>query len=171
MVAQNTDRLQDASTILHDSATAITADTLCLVGGSAANGILDIGGLTNAGIVGSGTTSADACFDVSVDVTAMDVASTDEGYVVRVIGSNSSTFASGVALLGSIELGTVNATTGIGSAVGGVDTAKGVGRHILTVRNRVGSTVYRYARAIVETAGTTPSITFGSIFISKVHVA
>lgn len=170
MVAQNTDRLQDVSLILHDSATAITADTLCLVGGSAPAGILDIGGLTSAGAI-TGTTSADACVDIAIDVTAIDVSSTDEGYRIRILGSNSQTFASGVALLGTLELGSTNATTGIGSGVGGLDTAKGVGRHILTVRNRVGSTVYRYARAIVETAGTTPSITVPSIYISKVHVA
>ena len=170
MVAQNTDRLQDASTLLHDSAVAITADGLCTVGGAAANGILDIGGLTSAGMI-TGTTSADAVFDVAFDVTAVVVNDNDEGYKFQIIGSNSASFASGVALLGTLELGTVNATTGIGSSTGGIDTAKTTGRHILTVRNRIGNTVYRYVRCNVETKGTTPSITVPSIFISKVHVA
>ncbi len=171
MVSINTDRLQDATLVLHDAAAAITADALCTVGGSAAAGILDIGGATSAGIIGAGTTSADSVFDVQIDVTGIpDVTSTDEGYRIRILGSNSSTFASGVALLATLELGSVNATTGIGSAVGGVDTVKGAGTHILTARNRIEGTVYRYVRAIAETAGTTPSIAF-TAFISKLHPA
>jgi hypothetical protein len=170
MVAINTDRLQDATLILHDGAAAVTGDALCTVGGQAAAGILDLGGTTSAGMI-TGSTSADCCFDVQVDITSpLDVASTDEGYRIRILGSNSATFASGVALLGTLELGSTNATTGIGSSVGGVDTVKDRGTHILTCRTRIENTVYRYVRAITEVAGTTPSITY-SAFISKLHRA
>jgi hypothetical protein len=172
MVAINTDRLQDANLVLHDSASAITADALCTVGGSAAAGIIDIGGATSAGQIGAtngsaGTLGADACFDVQFDVAACDVTSGDEVYELQVIGSNSSTFASGVVLLGVLQLG--DATT-LAGGTGGIDTDKGVGTHILTVRNRIESTAYRYVRANVEVGGTTPSITFGA-YISKLHRA
>jgi cytolysin (calcineurin-like family phosphatase) len=175
MVAQNMDRMVDSSLLLHDSASAVTADALATVGGVAAAGILDIGSLAGTGTSG-GTSPVDACFDVVCDVSACDVASADEGYNLQILGSNSSSFASGVALLGNLALGSTNATTGIGSGTGGLDTAKSVGRHIVTVRNRVStstagaSTVYRYVRLNIETRGTTPSITLTS-FISKVHVA
>jgi hypothetical protein len=158
MVAINTDRLQDANLVLHDSASAVTADALCTVGGAAAAGIIDIG-------------AVDSAFDVQVDLaSAADVASTDEGYKIRILGSTSASFASAVALLGTLELGSTNATTGIGSSVGGLDTVKNSGTHILTCRNRINDTVYRYVRAIVECSGTTPSITFGD-YISKLHRA
>jgi hypothetical protein len=176
MVAINTDRLQDATLVLHDSASAVTGDALCTVGGQAAAGIIDLGGATSAGQIGAtigsaGTNAADCCFDVQVDLaSAADVASTDEGYKIRILGSTSASFASAVALLGTLELGSTNATTGIGSSVGGLDTVKNTGTHILTVRNRINDTVYRYVRAIVECSGATPSITFGA-YISKLHPA
>lgn len=167
MVSINTDRLQDATLVLHDAAAAITADALCTVGGSAAAGILDIGGATSAGIIGAGTTSADSVFDVQFDVGSCDVSSNDEGYELQILGSNSQTFASGVVLLGVLQLG--DATTLVGGT-GGIDTDKGVGTHILTVRNRIEGTVYRYVRCNTEVAGTTPSIAF-TAFISKLHSA
>ena len=174
MVAQNMDRMQDATLLLHDSASAVTADALGTVGGSAAAGIIDFGGIAGT-LVSGGTSPVDFCGDVVFDVSACDVASTDEGYLLQILGSNSSTFASGVGLIGTMVLGSTNATTGIGSATGGLDTAKSTGRHILTIRNRVStsttaSTVYRYGRLNIETKGTTPSITL-TAFVSKVQVA
>jgi len=147
MVYQNLDRTYDAGLALHDSASAVTADALCTVGGSASAGIIDVG-------------AVDFCGDVVFDVSAIDNASTDEGYALQILGSNSSSFASGVVLLDAKLLGSTNATTGIGAGTGGLDTAKSTGRHILTFRNRIGATVYRYVRCNVNVSGTTPSITF-----------
>jgi hypothetical protein len=155
MVAQNTDRMVDANLILHDKATAITADELGSVGGSASAGILRIGAI-------------DQVFDVAFDVSACDVATGDELYEVQILGSNSSSFASGVALLGVLQLG--DATT-LAGGTGGVDTDKTTGRHILTVRNRITSTVYEYVRLNVEMIAAGQSITMPKVFISKITAA
>lgn len=172
MVAINTDRLQDATLVLHDSASNVTADALCTVGGSAAAGIIDIGGATSAGQIGAtigsaGTNAADACFDVQVDVATCDATTGDEVYELQILGSNSSTFASGVVLLGVLMLGDA---TQLAGGTGGVDTDKGAGTHILTVRNRIDTTAYRYVRANVEVSGTTPILNF-TAFISNLHRA
>lgn len=172
MVAINTDRLQDATLVLHDSASNVTADALCTVGGSASAGIIDIGGATSAGQIGivngdAGTAAADAVFDVQLDVSACDATTGDEIYEVQILGSNSSTFASGVALLGVLMLGDA---TQLAGGTGGIDTDKAAGTHILTCRNRIGSTAYRYVRANVEVAGTTPILNF-TAYISKLHPA
>lgn len=121
----------DASMLLHDGAAAVTSSAAGLVGGSAR--VFDT----------ESTTSPVGRFPLAVviNVSALDLADTNETYDLIVEGSNSATFASGNQQLGSI----VVAATG---------------RYTLLVDNEQGGTVYRYIRIRAVLAGTTPSITY-----------
>jgi hypothetical protein len=154
-IAMNQGRLQDDELVLHDGTAAVTADALATVGGQAADGIVDLG-------------EADCAFDVVFDVTAIDVASNDEAYELQILGSDSSSFASGISLLGVLQLGALETLVG---GTGGVDVDSTTGRYILTCRNRQHSTVYRYVRLNFEVAGTTPSITVPNVAITKITAA
>lgn len=153
---KNSDRMQDDALLLLDSTSAITADALATVGGAAANGIIDIGAVPCA-------------FDVSFDISALDVASNDELYEFQILGSNSSSFSSGVVLLGVLMLGALEAAA-IGGGTGGIDTDKGAGKYIETVRNYIGTTSYRYVRLNIEVTGTSPSVTFNADGVKIVNV-
>ena len=84
---------------------------------------------------------------VIVDVTACEVATGDEKYVIIVQGSNSSTFASGVWNLASIPLG--DSTVSLESA----DTAA-TRRQEIAFCNEVNGTVFRYVRVYTQVVGT-----------------
>lgn len=151
---KNGGRMQDDNLVLHDGTSAITADALATVGGVAADGILDLG-------------DTDVAFDVVFDASSFDTTTGDEEVFCQILGSDSSTFASGVVVLGELHLGDATALAG---GTGGVDTDKGDGKHILTVRNRIGGDTYRYVRLNFEVAGTTPSVTFLSdIYVAQVR--
>lgn len=152
---KNHDRMQDDNLVLHDSTSNITADALATVGGAAANGIIDIGDVPVA-------------FDVVMDFSAVDTTTGDEIYEIQVLGSDSSSFASGVKLLGVQIIGDYTQFVG---GTGGIDTDNGAGRYVLTCRNFVGDgTVYRYVRLNFEVTGTTPILTpAGDIFIANVR--
>ena len=84
---------------------------------------------------------------VLVDVTACEVASGDEKYVIIVQGSTSATFASGVWNLAALPLGdsTVSLET--------VDTA--ATRHQeIAFCNEVNGVLYRYLRVYTQVVGT-----------------
>lgn len=155
---KNAGRMLDESLLLMDSTTAVTADALATVGGAAANGIIDIG-------------DVDAFFEVVLDLATVTVAGTNnEIYNLQILGSDSSSFASGIVILGEVRLGDKDALAG---GTGGVDTNKGAGRYRIGVSNRIGSSTYRYVRLNIEVAGTSPSITFGpdGAFIAQVFAA
>ncbi len=80
-----------------------------------------------------------------LDVTAVEVANTDEVYLICLEGSNVSTMASGSVCLAQIEMG--NAT-----APADADTT--TGRYVVPVRNEQAGTTYRYVRIYTEVAGT-----------------
>jgi hypothetical protein len=124
----------DAALLLEASAAHTTAQTD--VGAT----ILDIG----AGF---------ACGCLIVDVTAIDVASTDEFYTISLEGSNVAAMTSGSVELAVIRLGNT-------TAPGDADTA--VGRFTVPFRNEQNGTIYRYVRLSTVVAGTTPSITFSA---------
>jgi len=128
----------DAALLLEASATHSTAQTD--VGAT----IVDLG----AGLV---------CGYLVVDVSAIDVASTDEYYVISLEGSNVAAMTSGSVELAVSRMGNV-------TAPGDADTA--VGRFAVPFRNEQNGTTYRYVRLSTAVAGTTPSITF-SAFIAK----
>lgn len=155
---KNAGRMQDDNLVLNDTTAAITADALGSVGGSAAAGIIDIGDVPVA-------------FDVVIPISAMDVASNDEEYRIQILGSDSASFASGIALLGELRIGALEALVG---GTGGVDTDSVTGNYILTCRNYLGDgATYRYVRVNIEIeAGTSPSITpAGDIYIAQVRGA
>lgn len=85
--------------------------------------------------------------ELVVDITAIEVASTDEYYLIIVQGSNSATFASGIQNLAVLEVGALAARKG--GAIGST-----VGRHVLPWRNSVDDTVYQYIRVYTFVAGT-----------------
>jgi hypothetical protein len=93
-----------------------------------------------------------------VDVSAIDVASTDEYYVISLEGSNVAAMTSGSVELAVSRQGNV-------TAPGDADTA--VGRFAVPFRNEQNGTTYRYVRLSTAVAGTTPSITF-SAWLAKV---
>lgn len=120
---------------------AVTATGSAQVGGS--DEILDLG-------------SADVlCIgDVVIDVSAIDIASTDEVYNILLEGSDSSTFASGIEVLAACLLG--DGTTLLGETTVDSDT----GRYILPFRNERNGRKYRYVRLRHVISGTTPSINY-----------
>lgn len=88
-----------------------------------------------------------------IDITAIDIASGDETYSLRLEGSNSSSFASGVVTLAATLVGK-------GSAIVTNGADQQTGRIMLPFRNDKLGTVYRYLRAYTDVTGTTPSIDY-----------
>lgn len=108
---------------------------------SAANKILDVGASEFEG-------------KVIVDISAIEIATGDEHYEIVVQGSNSSSFASGVACLSSLRVGdgsTIAALLGTGAAVDVDDTT---GRFVIPFRNERNGTIYRYIRLYTAVTGT-----------------
>jgi hypothetical protein len=137
MARNQKDFTPDTSTRLKDAG-AITADAAAQVGGSAA--ILDLG-----------LSRVDG--RVIIDVSAIDVASGDESYLLRTQFSNSSTFASGVIGGPIVQLG--DSTVLIGESADSV-----VGRYELPFCNEINGVTYRYMRMYTDVGGTTPSINY-----------
>lgn len=132
----------DKNLVLSDGATAITATGTALIGGVTTNSILDVGAARLDG-------------QLVIDVSAMDIASADERYMIFLQGSNSSTFASGIENLGCLDLGAT-------AVRGGGAQNSVIGRYELGFTNEQADTVYRYLRIRVVVSGTTPTITFGA---------
>lgn len=127
----------DIQTLLKDAG-AITASAAAQV--SSAAQILDMGS---------------ARFDatVVVDVSALDISSADENYVITLQGSNSATFASGIQNLANVNLGATASRPG-----GAADSL--VGRYELMATNEQADVTYRYVRLYTTVSGTTPSINY-----------
>lgn len=110
----------------------VAADAAAQVDGS--NKILDVG---------------DARFEAKliIDVTAIEVASGDEGYTIKVQGSDASNFGSGVETITSLTLGDTSVT---GNSVDST-----TGRYELGVSN-IGADgqPYRYLRLYTDVTGT-----------------
>jgi len=88
---------------------------------------------------------------VVIDVTAIDIASTNETYDIIVQVSNSSTFAS-----------TVNNRTALklGIGVAGQSAGDVIGRYELPFDNCINEVNFRYVRLYTLVGGTTPSINY-----------
>lgn len=137
MALQNRSYTPDIEMLLADGAAAVTATAAGTVGGS--DKILD---------VGNGRFEAVAL----VDVSALDIVSNNEEYDVLIQGSNSATFASGIENLAQLNLGATEVRQG-----GAQDSV--VGRYELPFINQAVGTIYKYLRAYLVIAGTTPTIT------------
>ncbi len=115
---------------------------------SSADKILDLGAGFFAG-------------DVVIDVTAIEVDSSNEVFGIEWQLSSSATFASGVVVGCSIRLGDSSV------AFGSVDNI--VGRYVLKVHNEFAGTIYRYARLYTRIAGTIGSGINYAAFLAPVN--
>lgn len=122
--------------------------------------------LKSAGLVAS-TTTESTILDLGaglvdgylvLDVSACEVASNDEIYLVCLEGSNVADMSSGSVCLASIELGNATAPA---------DSDTGTGRFVVPFRNEQNGTTYRYVRIYTEVAGTVATGINFSAFIAK----
>lgn len=136
----------DANLQLKDAG-AVTADGADQV--SAANKILDLG-------VGR--------FDgrCIVDVSAIDVSSGDENYLIKTQFSSTSDFSAGV--IGGPILSLGKASTLVGESADSV-----VGRYELPFSNEINGTTYRYMRSYHDVSGTTPSINYKNFVVQQLR--
>lgn len=123
-------RTFDASLILKDAG-LVAADAAATV--AAVAKILDIG---------RGQVFADWVTTVS----AIEVATGDENYLISLQGSNSATFASGIVVLAQLELG--DSTT----LEQGADSV--IGKYVVPFRNILNGVHYRYVRLYTNVSGT-----------------
>lgn len=91
----------------------------------------------------------DGLFDgfLVVDVSAIEVASSDELYILSLEGSASSSLASGSVNLADMRLGAA-------AVIDPLDSDSAVGRYAIPVRNEQNGTLYRYVRLRMVVSGT-----------------
>lgn len=112
--------------------------------------------LKSAGLVGSTTTEStilnlgSGLVDghLVLDVSAVEVASTDEIYLIVLEGSTVEGMASGSVSLATIEMGNATAPA---------DADTGTGRFAVPFRNEQNGTIYPFVRIYTEVAGTIDS--------------
>lgn len=138
----------DANLQLSDNAAAYTADGYAQVGG--ADGLCDLGG--NQGVTPAQQARLDAV--AVIDITAIDIASGNETYVLRIMGCNTAGFASSTAELAAITLGKG------ASLVPATQSDAVVGRIELMFATERLNTKYQFIKLYVDVGGTTPSISF-----------
>lgn len=95
-----------------------------------------------------GTTACFGMFRVRINVSAIEIASNDELYRLQIQGSTSSTFASTIVTLASLELGANEVL------VGGVDVDSVIGNYVMYGTNDVAGTIYPYIRGYTTISGT-----------------
>lgn len=126
---------------------ALTATGFTQVG--AANSVIDLGG--NQGVTPLQQARIDAV--AVLDVSAIDIASSNETYKIMVLGSNDPGMATGNVCLGEMTLGK-------GASIDGINMADSViGRYEIMFSNQVAGSIYQYAAVYGILGGTTPSIT------------
>lgn len=135
----------DIQTLLKDAG-LIAASAAAQVGG--ANAILDMG-----------TARIDAV--AIIDVSAVEIDTTDEDYIIIIQGSSSSSFASNIQNLAMIDVG---ATT-TGRPGGAINSL--VGRYELLFTNEQADVTYRYIRAYTKVSGTIATGVNYTAFISE----
>ncbi len=102
----------------------------------------------------------DGVFDgfMVIDVTAVEVASTDEIYDIYLEGSAVAAMTSGSVALSQIRMG---------NASDPADADTGIGRFAVPVRNEQNGTIYRYVRLRAVVAGTIATGINLSSFLAK----
>ena len=81
-----------------------------------------------------------------IDVTAIEIASDDEKYAIKLQGSSSATFADTIEDLAILELGAAE-------VIGG-DQDSTTGRYIVPFRTEKNGTTYQYVRVYTDVGGT-----------------
>jgi UDP-3-O-acyl-N-acetylglucosamine deacetylase len=138
----------DVNLLLSDNAAAYTADGYAQVGG--ADAVLDLGG--NQGTSPTQQARLDAV--AVIDVTAIDIASGNETYVLRILGCNTAGFASSVRELAAITLGKG------ASLIPATQADSIVGRYELMFSTEQANIKHEFIKLYVDVGGTTPSISF-----------
>lgn len=136
----------DANLVLSDNGAAYTANGYTQVAG--ADQILNLGG--NQGVTPLQQARMDAV--CVIDVTAIDIASGDERYRIKLLACNTADFASNVVEIASIGLGKGSS----GTPATQKDSV--VGQYELMFCTEQASLKYQFLKAFVEVSGTTPSI-------------
>jgi hypothetical protein len=119
---------------------------------------------TQTGLGGIQDLGAGRCdFSMIAEVSAITTGGADQAYDLIVQGSNSPTFASGIEELARYRLGNTAVRNGAGTST--------IGRYEVDASNEapvngLATQEYRYARLVLNIAGTTPSITL-SAWISR----
>lgn len=144
MPVRNVAYTYDNDLLLKDAG-LVAADAAATVGGSAK-------------VVDLGTGRVDGV--LVIDVTAVEIASNDERYIVVLQGCAASNFASGVENLGSVEFGATEVRSG-----GAIDST--TGRYYLKFTNEQNGTIYRYARVYTDVSGTIATGISFSAWIAK----
>lgn len=139
----------DANNVLSDNAAAYTANGYLQAGG--ANAILDLGGNQGTSPVQQARIDAMCIFDV----TAIDVASTNERYRLLILVSNDPAMANSHCAA-ALELG--DGPTGTPAT----QEDSVIGRYEVGFTNQVAGTIYEYVAVYLIVAGTTPSISISS---------
>lgn len=136
----------DANLLLSDNAAPYTVDGYSQVGG--ADAILDMGGNQNV------TPAQQARIDavLVIDVTAIDIASGDETYRLKVLGCNDPAFGANVVQLGELCLGKG------ASLVPATQKDSVVGRYELLFSTEQANVKYEWVKFFIDVGGTTPSI-------------
>jgi hypothetical protein len=143
----------DVNLFFSDNAAAYTASGALQVGGAAA--IVDLGG--NQGT--SPVQQARIEMVAVLDVTAIDISSTNETYKFLVNVSNDPAFGAGnVVNAGAIELGYLAST----DVVNGASSV--TGRYEVMFTNNIAGSIYEYAQVYLIAGGTTPSISVSGFF-------
>lgn len=136
----------DINLLLSDNAAAYTVNGYAQVGG--ADAVLDLGG--NQGVSPKQQARIDAM--CVIDVTAIDIASGDERYRLKILGCNTAGFASSVVELASI---------GLGKGSSGTPATQGdsvIGRYELPFCTEQANVKYEFIKMYMEFTGTTPSL-------------
>jgi len=94
-----------------------------------------------------------------IDVTALEIASNDEIYVIALQGSSSATFASDIETLAILELGAAE--------VVGAGQDSEVGRYTVPFRNEKNGTIYPYVRVYTDVDGEIATGINFSAYLSK----
>ena len=94
-----------------------------------------------------------------VDVTAIEIASNDEGYRISLQGSSSATFADTIEELASVELGAAEVLGG--------DQDSTTGRYVVPFRTEKNGTVWPYVRVYCEVVGTIATGINYSAYLTK----
>jgi hypothetical protein len=122
--------------------------------------------LKDAGLVATTTTEA-TILDLGsgivdgflvLDVSAVEVADSNEIYLICLEGSNVAAMTSGSVTLAQIEMGNSTAPA---------DADTGTGRFAIPFRNEQNGTVYRYVRLYTEVAGTVATGINYAAFLAK----
>lgn len=154
-----------------DALTAFTnAQTITATGylNNLNSGLLDLGGA--APVSAAGRTEG----LWSVDMSAVNMVTTDEFYRFALLGSNDSAFGNGnVELLDFFDIANLTANRQIATILGGSPAIPPTGRAATKFQrlfsNQQQEIIYRYVKAYVVVGGTSPSITVTS-WLSKCQV-